>query len=75
MRGPQSMKLGLDLTRTNTPKDFQIRSIRYPHRPHERFSRRMRTKISEFRQIPNYVARMRGPQLVKLALDLTRTKY
>ena len=30
---------------------------------------------SDFRQIPNYVARMRGPQPVKLALDLTRTKY
>ena len=26
----------------------------------------------DFRQIPNYVARMRGPQPVKLALDLTR---
>ena len=28
---------------------------------------------SDFRQIRNYVARMRGPQPVKLALDLTRT--
>ena len=36
------------------------------------FTCRARTKINEFRQILNYVARMRGPQPVKLALDLTR---
>ena len=35
----------------------------------------MRAKINEIRQIRNYVARMRGPQPVKLALDLIRTKY
>ena len=52
---------------------FRFRLIQYPHRPHERFSRRMRTKINEFRQILNYVARMHGPQPMKLALDLTRT--
>ena len=33
-----------------------------------------RVKNSDFCQILNYVARVRGPQPVKLSLDLNRTK-
>ena len=48
MRGPQSMKLALDLTRTKFQIFFRFRSIRYPHRPHERFSRRRGRKTVIF---------------------------
>ena len=50
MRGPQPVKLALDLTRTNTPRVFfgLGRSDIHMHRPCERFSRRRGQKTVIF---------------------------